>query len=116
MKGFIDMVFQFEGRFFLVDWKSNWLGYGCEAYHQAALMERMETHAYILQYHLYALALDRYLALRLQDYSYETHFGGIYYIFLRGVDPERPELGIYQDRPRAQLMEDLREHLMGGTP
>ena len=116
MKGFMDMVFQFEGRFFLVDWKSNWLGYGCEAYHQAALMERMETHAYILQYHLYALALDQYLSLRLQDYKYETHFGGIFYIFLRGVTPERPELGVYRDRPAAELMEDLREHLMGGTP
>lgn len=113
MRGFMDLVFQFEGRFYLVDWKSNFLGHGSTAYDQAALMRTMDAHAYMLQYHLYALALDRYLHLRMASYDYAQHFGGIYYIFLRGVDPRQdPSLGIYRDRPGASLMRTLRTHLM----
>ncbi len=112
MKGFMDLVFQFQGRFYLVDWKSNFLGHGCQAYDPAALSRSMEAHAYILQYHLYALALDQYLRLRLDDYSYDAHFGGIYYIFLRGVDPTDPSLGIYRDRPPSGLIQALRMNLI----
>ena len=62
---------------------------------------------------LYALALDRYLALKLAGYDYETHFGAIYYIFLRGVDPEQdPSLGVYRDRPDARLIRALRTNLI----
>ncbi len=116
MRGFMDLVFQFEGRFYLVDWKSNFLGVGSAAYEQGPLTGAMAVHAYVLQYHLYALALDRYLALRLAAYDYETHFGDIYYIFLRGVDPERdPSLGIYRDRPDARLIQTLRANLIDET-
>jgi exodeoxyribonuclease V beta subunit len=113
MRGFMDLVFQFDGRFYLVDWKSNFLGVGSTAYEQGALTEAMNAHAYVLQYHLYALALDRYLALRLEGYEYETHFGDIFYIFLRGVDPEQdPSRGIYSDRPDARLIQALRTNLI----
>ncbi|MDZ7697408.1 MAG: exodeoxyribonuclease V subunit beta [Deltaproteobacteria bacterium] len=116
MRGFMDLVFQFEGHFYLVDWKSNFLGVGSSAYEQGALSGAMTAHAYVLQYHLYALALDRYLALRLAAYDYETHFGDIYYIFLRGVDPERDaSLGIYRDRPDVRLIEALRANLIDET-
>lgn len=99
LQGFIDMVFEHRGRYYLIDWKSNHLGAGSADYGQAAMSRAMADHAYILQYHLYTLALDRHLQRHLPGYRYQDHFGGIIYLFLRGVDPANCELGIYRDKP-----------------
>jgi exodeoxyribonuclease V beta subunit len=108
MHGFIDLVFQHGGRFYLVDWKSNILGPGIADYGPDALRKAMETHFYVLQSRLYAVALAQYLALRLPDYQYETHFGGIYYLFIRGMDPAwGPEYGVHAERPDRRFMERL---------
>jgi exodeoxyribonuclease V beta subunit len=113
MKGFMDLVFHWNGRFYLVDWKSNFLGPRVEDYGRDGLARAMMEGHYFLQYHLYALALDRYLGLRLPSYRYEDHFGGAFYVFLRGVDPDRgPEFGIYRDRPSPGLIDALGEALM----
>jgi exodeoxyribonuclease V beta subunit len=68
---------------------------------------------YDLQYHIYTVALDKYLHTRLADYDYEKHFGGVRYIFLRGVTPGKPELGIFRDRPAAEKIARL-SALLGG--
>ena len=113
MKGFMDMVFRFQDRFYLVDWKSNFLGSKVEDYGQEALTSAMKEEFYVLQYHLYAIALNQYLQLRLPGYSYERHFGEVYYIFLRGVDPGRgPDFGIYRNRPSAELINRLCANLI----
>jgi exodeoxyribonuclease V beta subunit len=73
----------------------------------------MTTDFYILQYHLYVLALDRWLKLRLPGYRYEDHFGGVFYIFLRGVSAEKgPEFGIYKDLPNPGLIEVMGRNLI----
>jgi exodeoxyribonuclease V beta subunit len=108
LKGFMDMVFQFKGRFYLVDWKSNFLGSRVEDYGQEPLAETMKQACYILQYHLYAIALNQYLQVRLPGYNYENHFGAVYYIFLRGVDPDwGPGFAIFRDRPCGELISEL---------
>jgi exodeoxyribonuclease V beta subunit len=107
VKGFIDLVLRFDGRFYIVDWKSNWLGNRAEDYGPVAMAREMSEHFYPLQYHLYTVALHQYLALRLPDYKYENHFGGVCYLFVRGIDPARPELGVHRDRPPAALIERL---------
>jgi exodeoxyribonuclease V beta subunit len=108
MRGFIDLVFEREGRFYLVDWKSNFLGPNLEAYGAAALRDVMKRELYVLQYHLYAVALDRYLAFRIPGYRYKTHFGGVFYLFLRGINPEQgPEYGVFRDRPSEALIREL---------
>jgi len=113
MKGFMDLVFRFDGRFYLVDWKSNLVGDRSEDYRAEALATVMVERFYVLQYHLYAVALDQYLRLRLPGYDYDRHFGEVLYIFLRGVDPGLgPAYGIYRDRPARQLVEALRETLV----
>ncbi len=113
MKGFMDLVFQWQGRFFLADWKSNYLGSRVEDYGHRALLKEMEENFYFLQYHLYTLALHQYLKKRLPDYAYEKHFGGVFYIFLRGVSPESgPEFGIYRDLPRKELIDALSSELI----
>jgi exodeoxyribonuclease V beta subunit len=113
MKGFMDLVFQWRDRFYLVDWKSNFLGSRIEDYDQTLLTMAMKKELYILQYTIYTLALDQYLRLRMPGYRYEKHFGGVYYIFLRGVDSKMgPDFGIYRDVPLPELIGALREGLI----
>ena len=114
MKGFIDLVFQFQGRFYLVDWKSNFLGARVEDYHPELLVRAMEAHCYRLQLNLYVLALHRYLQYRVPGYRYAEHFGGAYYLFLRGMDPGEEEgFGIYYESPGEGLIEALSQSLIG---
>ncbi len=108
MKGFIDLVFEADGRFWLVDYKSNWLGAEPAAYRRERLDEAMAREAYLLQYLIYTVALHRYLRLRLPDYDYEQHFGGVFYLFLRGMDPALGSAcGVYHDRPAPALVTAL---------
>jgi exodeoxyribonuclease V beta subunit len=108
MHGFIDLVFEREGRFYLADWKSNILGPGIADYAPASLKKAMAAHFYVLQSRLYAVALHQYLALRLPDYQYDTHFGGVFYLFVRGMNPANgPEFGVHAERPDRRFMEKL---------
>lgn len=106
LKGFIDLVFEHQGRYYIVDWKSNHLGNHPDDYSQSRIEQAMIDHRYDLQYHIYALALHRFLTLRLADYNYAQHFGGVYYLFLRGVVPGSDN-GIFHTRPDQQLIEQL---------
>jgi exodeoxyribonuclease V beta subunit len=114
LKGFVDLVFEHGGKFFIADWKSNWLGPTPDSYTQEAMAAEMHRQNYRLQLHLYTVALHRYLALRIPGYDYDTHFGGVFYVFLRGIDPSRPELGLYRERPEAARIAEL-SALLGGT-
>jgi exodeoxyribonuclease V beta subunit len=113
LKGFIDLVFEQDGRFYIVDWKSSRLGTGLAAYAPAAIAAEMARHHYNLQLHLYTIALHRYLALRLPGYDYEQHFGGCLYYFLRGIDTANPDYGIHRSRPDAATVTRLSEWLDG---
>jgi exodeoxyribonuclease V beta subunit len=115
LRGFIDLVFEHAGRWYLADYKSNHLGDRVEHYAPERLREAMLAHHYVLQYHLYALALHRYLRFRLPDYDYERHFGGALYLFVRGMAPSHPPgWGVYADRPPRALIEALSAALDGG--
>ncbi|PIJ49077.1 exodeoxyribonuclease V subunit beta [Erwinia sp. OLTSP20] len=105
LKGFIDLVFCWQGRYYLLDYKSNWLGEDAAAYTREAMEEAMCSHRYDLQYQLYSLALHRYLRQRIKDYDYEAHFGGVIYLFLRGVDGSGN--GIFTTRPDVRLLAEL---------
>ena len=107
LKGFVDLIFEANGRFYLVDYKSNWLGDRPEDYNLEAMTEAMAEHSYYLQYLLYVVALHRYLGNRLPDYDYETHFGQVFYLFLRGMQPGCVDTGIYRYRPGRELIESL---------
>jgi exodeoxyribonuclease V beta subunit len=114
LKGFIDLVFEHEGRWYVVDYKSNRLGPHPDDYGQAQVIAAMVEHHYFLQYHLYVVALHRYLTRRLPEYNYDRHFGGVYYLFLRGMAPEYDGgNGVFFDRPSRQLIENLSGALAG---
>ena len=115
MKGYVDLVFEHRDRFYLVDWKSNHLGFSPEAYHRKHLKHTMHSDYYILQYHIYTLALHLYLKLHRPGYRYKNDFGGIFYIFLRGVDASRgPEYGIFHDLPPVEFIDALGNTLVPG--
>jgi exodeoxyribonuclease V beta subunit len=116
LQGFVDMVFEHNGCYYIIDWKSNHLGNQREDYLPTLLTEPMARHAYILQYHLYTLALDRLLRLKQPDYNYETHFGGVIYVFLRGVHPDAPEGGIFRDRPSEEFIRRANRLLLAQPP
>jgi exodeoxyribonuclease V beta subunit len=116
LKGYIDLVFRWHSRYYLLDWKSNLLGDRIGHYHLPALETVMARELYVLQYHLYALALDRMLRQRLAGYRYARHFGGVLYVFIRGMRADRPASpGVYWDRPKEALMEELAALLLPET-
>ncbi|MGF1655914.1 MAG: UvrD-helicase domain-containing protein [Verrucomicrobiales bacterium] len=109
--GFVDLIYRWNGKFYLLDWKSNFLGHDPMDYREAALAEAMKGHNYHLQYFLYTLALDVHLCSRIKDYDYATHFGGVHYVFLRGLIDGRADFGVFRARPTEDQLEPFRQHL-----
>ncbi|MFE8073281.1 exodeoxyribonuclease V subunit beta [Marinobacteraceae bacterium S3BR75-40.1] len=105
LKGFIDLVFEWQGRYYVVDYKSNALGESDDAYTEGAMTDAILEHRYELQYSLYTLALHRLLQARLPGYRYDRHMGGVMYLFLRGI--HGPEQGVHRVRPPKNLIEAL---------
>lgn len=117
VNGVIDLVFQHRERFFIADYKSNFLGGQFADYTQDRLGQAVYERRYDLQYLLYTLALHRYLRRRIGDYDYERHFGGVYYLFLRGMRPETgAQCGVYFHRPDFSLVEDLDRKIFNCEP
>ncbi|EJC7005590.1 exodeoxyribonuclease V subunit beta [Vibrio parahaemolyticus] len=106
LKGFIDLVFEHQGKYYVLDWKSNHLGDDVTSYHGEALKSAMADHRYDLQYQIYALALHRFLRSRLANYQYEQHFGGVYYLFLRGMDGQSDH-GIFAAKPTFEFLQEM---------
>jgi exodeoxyribonuclease V beta subunit len=104
-KGFIDLTFEHEGRYYVADYKSNWLGVDDAAYTEQAMEQSILDNRYDLQYVLYLLALHRQLKARLPDYDYDRHIGGALYLFLRGT--RAASQGVYFARPPRELIERL---------
>ncbi len=112
LMGFVDLIFQQGGRYWVVDWKSNFLGPAVGDYHPAALTEAVVHHNYDLQYLLYCVALHRHLELRLPGYRFAEHFGGVRYLFVRGMDPDTgAERGVHIDDVNEELVVGLSELL-----
>ena len=104
-KGFIDLCFEYEGRYYVADYKSNWLGADDASYSSAAMEVSILEHRYDLQYVLYLLALHRQLQARLPGYDYDQHMGGALFIYLRGLSARTR--GVYFSRPPRALIEQL---------
>lgn len=94
LKGFIDFVFEWKGKYYIIDWKSNWLGSDYTSYDQVRMGRAMSEHGYDLQATIYKEALRRYLEL-VEPRNFEDCFGGIFYLFLRGMREGSSDTGIY---------------------
>jgi len=115
MKGFIDLIFSYKNKYYILDWKSNYLGPELKDYNQLSMKRAILSHYYILQYYIYTIALHRYLGQRIENYTFETHFGGVYYIFLRGLDDKHSgKYGIFRDRPTKDAVMALDQFFQKG--
>lgn len=83
-KGVIDLVVYYQNKYYVIDWKSNWLGTGGESYGSQSLQVAMERHHYLLQAEIYSQGLKQYLKL-VDPRPFEEIFGGVYDLFLRGL-------------------------------
>jgi exodeoxyribonuclease V beta subunit len=99
LQGYIDLIFEHENRWFLVDYKSNKL----DDYTPATLESMMLEKHYLLQARLYALALHRHLQVQMPGYNHSEHFGGVGYLFVRGLPVE----GLWFDRPCLESLQSL---------
>ena len=117
MKGFVDLIFAWEERYYIADYKSNHLGDSLDCYAQPQLARAVAEAHYALQYHIYTVALHRHLKIRLgAAYDYETHMGGCCYLFLRGMDSVAGVgHGVFRERPGRALIEALDAYLATGA-
>ena len=107
MTGFIDLVFEYQGKFYILDWKSNHLGNSFDLYAPDLLKGEMQHAKYDIQYVVYTYALNSYLKQRLGDeYSYDKHFGGVFYTFVRGMQAGTAN-GIFFDKVEKDIIEWL---------
>ncbi len=109
MHGFIDLIFKHQGKYYLCDYKSTHLGDSYQDYQFSDLLDNVEKNYYDLQYLIYSLALHRYLKQTLHDYDISKDFGGVYYLYLRGMttDPEHQGTGVYYRAISAQELNRL---------
>ena len=110
LKGFIDLTFEHDGRWYILDYKSNWLGPDASHYGGERLLQALAGEHYYLQYLIYLVALRRFLRQRLADFSNEQ-LGGAYYLFLRGM----PQAGVYFARPSDELLDALDQLFAGAA-
>ena len=106
MNGKVDLIFRHAGKYWILDWKSNHLGDRTSDYSVSRVRESMTENNYHLQYHIYALALRRYLSTRLPDFDYDRDFGGCVYLFVRGMRVGG-DTGIFFHKPERELLDRM---------
>lgn len=110
LTGFIDLVLAYDGKYYVIDYKTNSL----PDYRPQTLLKAMREHNYGLQYWLYSLVLDNLLRQRIADYSHARHFGGVKYLFVRGMCPDAPGSGVFADLPAAAVLRRLAQVFFAG--
>ena len=110
MNGFVDLFFEHNGKYYILDWKSNHLGDTADCYNEDGLLQAMNANNYHLQYLIYTVAVHKYLTAVLPDYKYAAHFGGVYYLFLRGMHHSGSG-GVYHIKPSEEEMNKVADIL-----
>ncbi|QCI19469.1 exodeoxyribonuclease V subunit beta [Buchnera aphidicola] len=115
LHGFIDLIVMHKKKFYILEYKSDWLGINNSYYSSKALQSIIKKNHYHIQYQLYTLAIHRYLKLRIRKYNYSTHFGGVIYIFLRAIDNRKKNKnnGIFHVIPNFSLINKLDQLFSG---
>jgi exodeoxyribonuclease V beta subunit len=107
LTGLIDLFFEHNGKYYILDWKSNYLGDHLDHYAAGDTMRKaLNEGNYHLQYLIYSMAVKNYLEARLPEFDYDKHFGGAIYVYLRGAR-KGTEHGIYTNRPSLEQVETL---------
>lgn len=107
MNGKIDLLFEYDEKIYILDWKTNYLGFEMSDYDKDGVLSAMNENNYHLQYLIYSVALKKYIQSR--GLSFEQSFGGVIYLFLRGVRSDTRS-GIFTSKPNLEeinLMERI---------
>ncbi len=115
LTGFVDLICEYEGKYYILDYKTNYLGELLSDYSLERLTNAMTEHNYGLQYWIYSLVLHRHLSNILPDYGYKHHFGGVMYLFVRGMSPNRCGSGVFHTLPDEEKLESLSLCMQGGS-
>lgn len=112
LTGFIDLIFKHDNKYYISDYKSNFL----KDYSHEYLRESMAKNNYGLQYLIYTLALDNYLRATLCGYNYEENFGGVFYFYTRAFEKLNVTMGdkkngIFFHKPKCDIISYLGESL-----
>jgi len=107
LTGLIDLVCKYGGRYYVIDYKTNYLGDAMEDYQIDNLTSGMRAHNYGLQFWIYTLVLHRHLKNVIPGYSYDSHFGGVRYLFVRGMKADVAGSGIFSTFPDIKRLEEL---------
>jgi exodeoxyribonuclease V beta subunit len=115
MHGFIDLIFEHDNKYYICDYKSSHLGNDFSDYSHQAMKDNIEKNHYDLQYLIYSLALHRYLSYSLENYDVNTHFGGAYYLYLRGMtdDEQHKNCGVYYRKINVEELDELDQLFLG---
>ncbi len=113
MNGYIDLVLQADGRYWVIDYKTNDLGMPAGGYTHEAMADAVRRGHYDLQYLIYLVALHRHLQRNLRGYDPRQHLGGAQYLFLRGLNGADAATGVFVDSPPAEFIL-LLDGLLGG--
>lgn len=120
LTGVIDLAYEQDGRFYILDWKTNHLGTDPTDYDQAGLIEGVAAHSYQIQFSLYAAALDLYLQqVYGEKWTYDLTkaqpgqftFGGVQYVFLRAFGLKPDGLGCFYHLPQPEFIRKLQDIL-----
>ncbi|MGB3210193.1 MAG: exodeoxyribonuclease V subunit beta [Desulforhopalus sp.] len=114
LTGFVDLITEYGGKYYILDYKTNYLGELMSDYGSDNLVAAMQSHNYGLQYWIYTVVLHKHLQNLLPDYRYEQHFGGVMYLFVRGMVPEIPGSGVYSTLPDYDKLIEL-DRVIGGA-
>ncbi len=118
LNGVIDLIFFYKNKYYIIDYKSNWFGNNILYYNKNNIINNIILRRYDIQYQIYSIALHNYLKLNINNYNYSTNFGGIYYIFLRGLFIEnnyRSYNGILYIKPNEKLILKLNNLFKNGN-
>ncbi len=109
LTGFIDLVFEHGGKYYIADYKTNYLGEYLEDYSAEKLLQAMTEHNYGLQFWIYSLVLHNHLKNVVEGYDVEQHFGGVFYLFVRGMTESRVNNGVFFTKPDSDKLNELQE-------
>jgi exodeoxyribonuclease V beta subunit len=111
MNGKMDLFFEYNGLYYILDWKSNYLGDSLDLYSSEVLNLVMLENNYHLQYLIYTIAAKKYLEQRLANFNYDKHFGGVIYLFLRGLRKDNAS-GVFVCKPELEHVAKLENVLL----
>ncbi|WP_343034352.1 UvrD-helicase domain-containing protein [Enterobacteriaceae endosymbiont of Donacia versicolorea] len=106
LTGIIDLILLWDTKYYIIDYKTNWLGYNSKYYQKKYLEKDICLNRYDIQYHIYTLALHKYLNYRINNYNYEKNFGGIIFLYIRGIHKKKKN-GIWEIKPSYKIISKL---------